>query len=162
MKFACKAVDLAYLDIAPLQFRNEIVIDAAAESVFAVLEDGNSWPKWFKDIANIEWTTPKPFGVGTKRTIKMHTQLVADEEFFVWKQGKEFAFYFTYTNLPVVNALCEHYYLEPLGENQCKFTYRIGAELMFPTTLLAPIANILLGNMFEKGTKSLAKYMKEK
>ncbi len=55
------------LDSAPVRFVNEVTINATPERVFEVLEDFDAWPEWFNDIVKVEWTSPRPFGVGTIR-----------------------------------------------------------------------------------------------
>ncbi len=97
MQFSCSTVDLKFLDSAPIKFVNEVEINASPERVFDVFEDGKSWPKWFKEVVKVEWTSPKPFGVGTTRTVTLKTMTV-HEKFIAWDTGKRFTFYFTATS----------------------------------------------------------------
>jgi uncharacterized protein YndB with AHSA1/START domain len=159
-RFACREVDLGFLESAPVRFVNQVEIDAPPERVFEVLEDGESWPKWFKDIVRVEWTSPKPFGVGTTRTVTLKTMTVY-EKFIAWDPGKRFTFYFTATSTPSAHAFIEDYRLKASGQGGTKFTYTVAYEPRLPLKMAGPVAKLILGNMFRNGARSLAAFMKE-
>lgn len=161
MAYSCREVDERFLDSAPLKFVNEVVIDATPGQTFDVLEDGDSWPKWFKDIVKVEWTSSKPFGVGTTRTVTLKTMTVY-EKFFIWESGRRFAFFFTEMSLPLASAFCEDYRLEAIGDGKTRFTYIVACEPRLMLKLLGPIGKWVFGSMFRKGAQSLAAFMKEK
>ena len=158
MKFSCRTVDLAFLDSAPIRFVNEVEINASPERVFEIFEDGESWPKWFRDIVKVEWTSSKPFGVGTTRTVTLKTMTVY-EKFIAWDPGKRFTFYFTGTSLPIAHAFCEDYQLEALSNGRTKFTYIVAFEPRLLIKMSGPIGRWIFGNMFRTGAKSLAAFM---
>jgi uncharacterized protein YndB with AHSA1/START domain len=160
MKFTCRTVDSNFLESAPLRFVNEVEINASPEQVFKVFEDGESWPKWFKDIIKVEWTSPKPFGVGTTRTVTLKTMTVY-EQFIAWDPAKRFTFYFTATSVPLFHAFCEDYRLEPIGKGKTKFTYIVAYEPRLLLKLAGPIGRWILGNSLRNGAHSLAVFIKE-
>jgi hypothetical protein len=129
--------------------------------VFKVFEDGESWPKWFKDIIKVEWTSPKPFGVGTTRTVTLKTMTVY-EQFISWDPGKRFTFYLTAASVPFLHALCEDYRLEPLGNGKTKFTYIVAYEPRLLLKLAGPIGRWIFGNMFHNAVLSLAAFMEKR
>jgi uncharacterized protein YndB with AHSA1/START domain len=159
MKFPCRRVDLGFLESAPLKFVNEVEINASPEQVFKVFEDGESWPKWFKDIIKVVWTSPEPFGVGTTRTVTLKTMTVY-EHFFVWDPGKRFTFYFTATSVPLFHAFCEDYRLEPTDNGKTRFTYIVAYEPRLLLKLAGPIGRWIMGNMVRNGAHSLPVFMK--
>lgn len=91
MKFKYRPVDMDFLERAPVRFVNEVELDASATDVFTIFEDAEAWPEWIKLIVKVEWTSPKPYGVGTTRIVK-GSFLTVNEYFFVWQQNKRFAF----------------------------------------------------------------------
>lgn len=159
MRFACRPVDLSFIETAPLKFVNEVELDASPEQVFKVLEDEESWPKWFKEIVGIEWTSPKPFGVGTTRTAKLRGATVY-EHFIAWDPGKRFTFRLAGASVPIARAFCEDYRLEPTGNGKTRFTYIVAIEPGLLLKLAGPIARLVMGNMLRNGAHSLAAYMK--
>ena len=158
-QFKCKEVDLSFLETAPIKFVNIVTLDSTPQRVFEVFEDPKAWPRWFKDIIKVEWTTPKPFGVGTTRVVTLKT-MKAYEKFFIWETGKRFAFYFTATSIPFAKAFCEDYQLEELGDGKTKFTYTVVYEPNLLLKMTGPIVKLILGNMFKKSVISLATYIK--
>ena len=54
----------------------------SAEQLFATFEDEQSWPKWVPGMREATWTSPKPFGKGTTRTVKMAGGIRIDEVFW--------------------------------------------------------------------------------
>jgi hypothetical protein len=159
MAFKCRPADLDFLERAPVRFVNEIELDAPPARVFAIFEDAAAWPQWFKEIVTVEWTSPRPYGVGTTRTVTL-TTVTVKEYFFVWEQDQHFAFYFTEISLPIAKALVEDYRLEDLGENRCKFIYTVGLE---PTVWLRLGGSLVLkvyGKMFRQATENLATYVR--
>ncbi|MDC0661383.1 SRPBCC family protein [Marinobacter sp. SS21] len=133
---------------------------ATPEQVFAVFKDEHSWPQWFGVIDKVTWTSPKPFGVGTTRTVRLGP-LKVDEYFFEWEENKRFSFYFTGTNLPFVKTLVEDYHLEALGPAITRFTYTVAYEPALPLKLSGPVGKAILGRSFKKGCQALVKYMKQ-
>ena len=159
MEFSCRAVDESFLASAPMRFVNEVVLDAPPEAVFRMFEDGDSWSKWIKGIKSVEWTSPKPFGVGTTRTVTLDAMKVK-EYFFIWEQNKRFTFYFVSTGVPFVKALCEDYVLEPVGDGKTKFTYTVACEPSLPLKLSGPVGKFALGKMFKDATRDLQQLLK--
>jgi hypothetical protein len=157
MRFACRAVDATFFENAPWVFRNEVELTAAPERVFAIFEDGASWPKWFDGIQRVEWSSPKPFGVGTTRTVWL-TSLTVDEHFFRWEPGRRFSFYFTSHSRPMVRALAEDYLLEPLGTGS-RFTYTVAMEPRLWLRLTGAIGRSVFGSMFRTAAEGLVSYV---
>ncbi|OUS30194.1 hypothetical protein A9Q99_06885 [Gammaproteobacteria bacterium 45_16_T64] len=160
MNIACKDVDESYLHSAPMRFVNEVILDATPEEVFAIFEDENSWPKWFKGIKHVEWTSPKPYSVGTTRTVTLDAMKVY-EHFIIWEQNKRFAFYFTSTGLPFVKSLCEDYQLEAVGDSQTRFIYTVACDPILLIKMTGPLAKYALGNMFKNAAESLRLYIQD-
>jgi hypothetical protein len=45
MRFPCHPVDATFFDTAPMRFKNAVELTASPVDVFAVFEDGESWPR---------------------------------------------------------------------------------------------------------------------
>lgn len=154
----CNTVDLDFLQSAPVKIVNIVDIQATPEQIFAVFEDEHAWPKWFKGIVDVEWTSPKPYGVGTTRTVSLGA-LKVWEHFIHWDQNKRFTFYFTKTNLPFVKALAEDYELVAVNENTTRFSYTVAYDPALPLRLLGPFGKAALTRNFKSAAQSLAAFM---
>ena len=62
MHFTCRPVDTSFFDTAPMRFKNEVELDAPPAKVFAIFDDEQSWPEWFRAIHKVVWTSNKPHG----------------------------------------------------------------------------------------------------
>lgn len=155
MRFPCRPVDLTFLDSAPYQIKNEVIINASPERIFEVFEDGDSWCKWVKAINKVEWTSPKPFGVGTTRTVNLNN-VKAYEKLIVWDTGKRLAFYFAATSIPFARAFCEDYQLEPLDNGKIKIRHTVAFEPNNLSKVAGPIMKRIMRNMFRNALHSLA------
>lgn len=160
MPVECRAVDKTYLDNAPHREVNSVVLNGTPAQIFALFEDADAWPKWYKGMDKVEWTSPKPYGVGTTRTVQLGP-LKVYEYFFRWQDNARFSFYFTGTNIPFVKALAEDYLLEPIDEHTTRFTYTVAFEPRLPISALGPLGRAFLGFTFKRASKSLVKYMKK-
>ena len=98
------------------------------EVVWAALLDGDAWTEWLP-ITKVIWTSPKPFGVGTTRTVEIGDQRV-EETFFAWEDGRRMAFRFDRSTLPV-SAAVEDYRLVPV-EDGCELRWSGKASAVFP------------------------------
>lgn len=79
--YQCKKPGLEFCKTAPYCFKSNQVIAATPEQIFEVFEDPDAWPQWVPPIKHVEWTSPKPFGQGTTRTVTMKGGIILEEEF---------------------------------------------------------------------------------
>ena len=159
MNFVCRAIDETFFETAPTVLRHVGEIPASAAETFSVLEDGASWPVWFKGIREVTWLTPKPFGVGTRRTVRLDTVTV-EEFFFRWDVGKRLSFYLTRHDRPLTHALAEDYNLVSTGPASCRFEYAVAFEPRMIVKLTRPLTVAYFNHMFAGAVKGLGEYMR--
>jgi hypothetical protein len=164
MRHPCRAVDASFLASAPWRFRSSAELSVSPSAAFAVLEEAASWPHWLKGIQRVEWTSPKPFGIGTTRTVTLSAATV-DERFFRWDTDAGFSFCIDAHEapIPLFAALAEDYTLEALdGGRRCRFTYTVGIEPALALRLTGPLGRWNLRRMFESAPRALARYVAAK
>lgn len=155
----CRLETLDFLDRATVKEVNTVEIESSPEAIFAVLKDPESWPRWFKAIDKVTWTSPYPLGEKATRTVRLGP-LSVDEYFFLWEENVRYAFCFTRTNLPFVKALVEDYRLEPLGNGKTRFTYTVAYDPGRLFCLTGGVGKAFLARTFRKGCAELGDYMK--
>lgn len=158
MKFRCQPVDLGFLERATHRIVNVVELDASAERVFELFTDGPAWAAWFEEIQEVVWTSPRPHGVGTTRTVRLTTMSVY-ERFLAWEPGRRFSFCFTAASLPTFRSLVEDYRLEPLGADRCRLTWTACYEPRVLLRLVHPVASRQLSAMFSRAAAGLASYV---
>jgi hypothetical protein len=158
MRFNCRPVGLDFIDGAAWRFENVVELDAPPEAVFDIFADGESWPRWFRDIERVVWTSPEPKGVGTTRTVTLTTMTVY-EHFLAWDRGRRFAFRFEASSLPLCRAGVEDYRLEALPLGRTRFTYGVYLEPTLVVRLAGPVARAQFASMFRRAAEGLKNYV---
>ena len=126
-------VDDSFFDSAPARFSHHWSINRPTSEVWAELV-GDRPLHWCHGLA-MKWTSPRPFSIGTTRQGVVGGVLKVQEHFFVWEEGRHYAFYATEANLPLFHSVAESYIVEPDGPNRCTFTWKIA---LAPTTMGKP------------------------
>jgi hypothetical protein len=121
----CEVVDASYAANAPVSIVAEVDIKATPEQIFEAFEDADAWPVWALPITNVEWTSPKPYGLGTTRTVTM-TGIVGDEVFIAWDYPKNMAFCFTHCSQTLIKSFAEDYIVTDLGNGLTRVKWTMG------------------------------------
>jgi polyketide cyclase/dehydrase/lipid transport protein len=158
MRFTCRPVDTSFFDTAPMRFKNVVELDAPPAMVFAIFDDEQSWPKWFRAIHKVVWTSNRPHGVGSTRTVSLSTVTVY-EHFFRWEQDRRCSFYLTGASMPLAHAFAEDYLLEEFAPAKTRFTYRVAIEPRLAVAMGGPISRMYFGSMFKSACKNLQSYV---
>ena len=160
--FACSRVDLDFLNQTKNIFRTETVVKATPAQVFEVFEDAQAWVAWVKPLEKLEWTSPRPYGVGTSRMVTMLGGIDGYEEFVAWQADKRMAFTFTGCSNNLVEKLMEDYQVSDLGSGRSRVEWAMGFELRgFPRYLIwlaRPILRITQRRMFARFKEYVENY----
>lgn len=152
-RFKLQPVDEAFLASAPVVLSRTFEIGRPAGEVWSELVSDHplAWCR-ILGAGGIEWTSERPFGVGTTRKVRALKGLSEmDEHFFIWDEGKRKAFYATEAVAPLFNRFAEDYRVEPAGEDGCVFTWTIAYE---PTLLgKGPVNRAIMRSMFADTAK---------
>ena len=121
--FSLDPVAEGFFDDAPHVLRYSYDLDVPAERVWASLVSDNSVADWTPLLASIAWTSPRPLGEGSTRTVVLPGRaLTMHEYFFAWHEGRRFSFYVTEANRPLFQSFAEDYLVEPTATG-CRFTW---------------------------------------
>ena len=152
--FECTPVGVEFLEQTKNVFVSEQVVRATPEQVFEVFEDAHAWTVWAMPIEKVEWTSPKPYGIGTTRSVHMMGGLVGHEEFIEWEPGKRMAFTFVGASKDATEKFIEDYRVTDLGDGTCRVQWFMAMEprgfsrhIMF---LTRPIMRLMNRRMFKK------------
>lgn len=129
-------VDDRFVETAPLRFTNSVDLAITPEQLFDVFHDAEAWPRWVKALTEVVWTSPRPFGPGTTRTVHLRGRIVGEEEFFTWDEPRRIAFRFNAVSTRLVTAFSEQYDVEP-DPGGCRLTWSVGIDV--PDALRPPM-----------------------
>jgi hypothetical protein len=124
---ACEPSDSTLFDTARIRYQFSRDLPVSPDVLFDIFEDPESWPKWATGIGSVEWTSPKPYQVGTTRTVRFWGGAEVYEEFIAWKRGKEMSFVFYGTSELIWTRFGEHYSVEP-REGGCRLTWTVAYD----------------------------------
>lgn len=154
--FACQPVDESFFERAPVVLRASFEIPRSAEEAWAELIADDPLA-WCSVIDGIRWTSPRPFGVGTTRTVTSLRGLnVLDEHFFRWEEGRRKSFYAVRSSGPLFRRFAEDYLLEPVTERSSQLTWTVAFEPQPLARLATPINRRILSSLFRDTRKHYA------
>ncbi len=131
---ALKPVDESFFASAPERYSDTFAIARPAEQVWTDLASDKPL-SWCRGLS-LQWTSERPFGVGTTRQASsLGGAVKLKERYFVWEDGHRQAFYVTDANLPLFKSFAEDYVVDPDGADRCRFTWKFAIE---PTALGRP------------------------
>lgn len=127
-RFTLEPVEESFLQTAPQRFVRAFDISRPGRQVWEeLINDGAlGWCRLLG--AGVSWTSPRPFGVGTTRRIKLVGLVVADERYFHWEEGRRKSFYVERCNVPLFKRFAEDYRVEETSPSSCRFTWRVAIE----------------------------------
>ncbi len=145
--------DETFLATAPKRFERTFEIARPAASVWEDLtRDGTL--DWCRALGSgAQWTSPRPFGVGTTRTAKVLGLLAVQERYVVWEEGRRKAFVGESINIPILKRIAEDYVVEPDGESACRFTWTVAVESSAAGKPGAPLNAAIFGSLFKDTAK---------
>lgn len=154
--------DASFYETSPLRFDNSVTVPVAASIVWNILEDDHSWTVWAGVIDKVEWTSPKPFGLGTTRTVTMAKGLMTGwEKFIAWEPGKRMGFCFTEATMDGVDRFAEDWHVTRISENVCTVRWVMCMEPRGISKHLMPLSKPLMNWNFRRYLKKLSLYAQQ-
>jgi len=146
-------VDQSFFDSAPARYSHRWSIRRPTSKVWDELVSDR--PVHWCRGQTIDWTSPRPFSVGTTREVKvLGGALKLRERFRLWDQGRRYSFYMTDANVPLLHSIAEDYVVEADGPNRCTFTSTVA---LAPTALGKP-GGAVYGFLFNRFFKDTTRY----
>jgi hypothetical protein len=123
--FACQRLRPDQIGAQEVVFRQRAELPCTPTRLFEIFEDPTSWPRWAPGIGQVIWTSPKPFSVGTTRTVVFWGGARVYEVFDAWEPGRELSFSFVGTSEEIWSAFGEHYLVTPTVDG-CRVDWTVG------------------------------------
>ena len=157
---ALEPADADFFDSAPHVFTYQKRFAAPPEKVWDQLTSDASIAAWGPATKEVNWTSPRPFGVGTTREVVAPGGATMRERFFRWDEGSRHSFAAYESTLPLFRRFAEDYIVEPDGADTL-FTWTLAIEpkgaLALPFKVLAPAVKAAFGRIPSDGQRYWAK-----
>ena len=158
-RYECKRIGLDCFDRAPIRIVSAVELPCSPEELFAHFEDADAWAVWVDVIKDVQWTSPRPFAVGTTRSVEMPGGMVAYEEFLAWDAPRHMAFRFNQFTQKFLKAFGENYEVTDLGDGRCRLVWTVGMEPAGPAAFVLPLFKPVLARNLRKIMSELKKYV---
>ncbi|MEV2225598.1 SRPBCC family protein [Nocardia vinacea] len=121
----------------PIRFRHSVIVPAEPERVWHLLTADDALVSWARGITGVDWITPRPFGIGTRREVTVgHGAAALRERFYRWDENKQLTFTVEAANRPGFRRFAEDITLEPHPDGtHLTWTFAAEAEPWFGALL---------------------------
>ena len=161
-RYPMEPTDESFYDVAPARFDNTVDVPIPASVVWKILEDDHSWTVWAGVIDDVEWTSPKPFGLGTTRTVTMAKgAMIGWEKFIAWDEGKRMGFCFTEATMDGIARFAEDWHVTPKGDNACEVRWVMCMEPKGINRFIIKLFSPVMTFNFRRYLKSLSRYAQQ-
>jgi uncharacterized protein YndB with AHSA1/START domain len=161
--FAVEAADESTFTSAPHVFRYSKRFAAPPARVWESLISDESLGAWSSTVSSVQWTSDRPFGVGTTREVVLAPGLSrVHERFFRWDDGHGYSFEVYEANAPFFRRFAEDYVVEPESDGTAtRFTWTVAIEpkpaFALPFKPIAPVLKLAFGKMAADGERYFAR-----
>lgn len=146
--FRCRLAREGFLDSAPVRLQQAFEIPNPADQVWADLTSEQPL-HWCRILQSVTWTSPRPFGVGTTRTVSaLGGANMLKESYFRWEEGRRHSFAVEEVSTPMFRRLAEDYLVEPTSDSSCRLTWTIAVEPHPLARIANPINRRILESLF--------------
>jgi hypothetical protein len=119
-----EATDESIFDTASRRVVVDVTVARSADDVWSELTADGPMSEYCRAISSIQWTSERPFGVGTTRTTRVLGGLILlDERYPVWDEGRRKVFVGVRARPPVLRRVSEEYLVEPIDADHCRFRW---------------------------------------
>ena len=121
-------LDESFFHTAPYVYRLPVELDVPPERVWESLTSDRALADWGLGLHKLEWTSPRPLGVGSTREVTLPGRaMTVRERFFRWDEGHRKTFYVTEADRPLLRRFGEDYMVEATPGGS-RFTWTIAME----------------------------------
>jgi hypothetical protein len=137
-----------FLSSAPGRMVDTMEIPLPAVAVWAELTSDETL-SWCRMLAGVTWTSPRPFGEGTTRTVRASLGMLALKEvYFRWEEGRRKSFYVAEATAPLFRTFAEDYLVEETSATASRFTWRVAFDAPPAARPGNPINRLITRSLF--------------
>lgn len=148
-RFELQPVDETFFETAPTRLADTFEIARPATEVWVELVADGAL-SFCRSLRGARWTSPRPFGVGTTRTMpSLFGVLIVEETYFRWEEERRQSFYAHHTSLPMFRRFAEDYLVEETSPTTSRFTWTIALDPNPLARLGQPLNTLVVNGLFK-------------
>ena len=151
-----REVGIEFVDIAPLRWDFDAEVAAPREAVFGAIAERADWP-WFPGLTGERYDGPRPYGVGTRRHIRM-SGVPYHETIVAWQAPARWAFRVDECGLPMARALVEEWTFTETGAGTAvRWRFALDPSPAFAAT--KALAPLVMRALFRRAMRNLERHL---
>lgn len=152
-RFALAPAGDAFLLDATHRYRHVVNLPQDPRTVWNRLTADDALVAWSPAISAVQWTSARPFGVGTTRIVTVGGFVRLEERFFRWQDGARMTFTVDSASIPGLNRFAEDIQLERISMGtRLTWTFAIeGKTMLRPLLAVAGPVNRIVTRSIAAG-----------
>lgn len=135
--FALEQADAAFFLSAPIKIVHAIESNVDTENLWRALTADDALVSWARGLTRADWTSTRPFGVGSTRLVEAAGGVASlKEKFFRWDEGTQMSFYVEAASLPGFRKFAEDVLVQQIpGGSRLTWTFAVEPQRWFSPAL---------------------------
>ncbi len=146
-----KPIDESFFRTANLIATATMEANCPPERLMDTLAGDVVWTQWAPALKKVEWTSPKPYGPGAKRTVHLAGGQAVKENFFIWKPNEQVAFYVEEATLSGIESFAENYEITVFNNGRStRLKWTVAIQVTGIGTLFTPVSRFFMELTFRR------------
>lgn len=155
-----KAIDESFFRNANLIATASMEANCPPERLMETLAGDVVWTQWAPALKKVEWTSPKPYGQGSKRTVHLAGGQAVKENFFIWKDKERVAFYVEEATISGIESFAENYDITVLNNGQTtRLVWTVAIQVTGIGALFIPVSRFFMELFFKRWLQNYRKIL---
>lgn len=146
-----KPITEEFFKTANLRATAVMEANCSADKLMETLAGDVIWTQWAPALKKVEWTSAKPYGPGAKRTVHLAGGQAVKENFFIWKDKEQVAFYVEEGTMPGLESFAENYVIEVINDGRTvRMTWTVAIQVTGIGALFIPVSRFFMEFTFRR------------
>ena len=157
-----KPITEAFFKTANLRASASMEANCPPERLMETLAGDVVWTQWAPALKKVEWTSPKPYGQGATRTVHLLGGQAVKENFFIWKDKEQVAFYVEEGTMPGIESFAENYEITVLNNGQTtRLVWTVAIQVTGIGALFAPVSCFFMELTFKRWLQNYKRILEQ-
>jgi len=158
-----KPITESFFKTANLRASASMEANCSPERLMETLAGDVVWTQWAPALKKVEWTSPKPYGQGAKRTVHLLGGQAVKENFFIWKENEQVAFYVEEGTMPGIESFAENYEITVLNNGQTtRLVWTVAIQVIGIGALFAPVSRFFMELTFKRWLQNYKRILEQR
>lgn len=157
-----KPIDESFFRTANLIATASMEARCPPERLMETLAGDVVWTQWAPALKKVEWTSPKPYGQGSKRTVHLQGGQAVKENFFIWKPNQQVAFYVEEATISGIDSFAENYEITVLDNGQTtRLKWTVALQVTGIGALFIPVSRCFMEFAFKRWLQNYKRILEQ-